>query len=356
MAHSSTRDRLSAGASFSGHERNHLFLKQADQRYIDASGLSRLDDSADGRAFSMLDFDRDGWQDFVVVNANSPRTQLFHNQIGRSRQGAVVAVRLVGGNDIAKPTTEWSSRDGAGAKIRTQVGDHTLLRESRLGEGMAGQNSATLIIGLGENDSASRLEVEWPSGRRSVINAIEANRLVTVFENPEHSLDGSGFELEEYAVTADEREWLPSDERRLPRRKLEIAELPGASEGGTLKMFVTMATWCIPCRAEVPLLRELRDRFSVDELEMYAAPVDERDSTEMLAQWMEDTDPPYEMLDGWDREWIRTVEETISDELRAANIPALLITNTQGEILAVQWKPPTSSQIEQLLRMSAVNP
>jgi len=71
---------IEEGVSFSGHERNHLFLNRGD-RFVEASAISGLDDIADSRAFGILDFDRDGWSDFAVVNANSPLFELFRNEI-----------------------------------------------------------------------------------------------------------------------------------------------------------------------------------------------------------------------------------------------------------------------------------
>ena len=110
--------RLAQGASFSGAERNHLFLNRGDGSFTELSGVSGVDHPGDGRAFAVLDFDRDGWLDFAVVNANTPRFQLFRNRIGDLPGGgpsSMVALRLVGGNATAESDPEWSNRDGYGA-------------------------------------------------------------------------------------------------------------------------------------------------------------------------------------------------------------------------------------------------
>ena len=93
-------ERLVSGASFSGHERNHVFLNQGRADYVEVSGVSGLDHPGDSRAFAILDYDRDGWQDLALVSANAPMFQLYRNQMGE-RAGAVggmVAVRFEGGN------------------------------------------------------------------------------------------------------------------------------------------------------------------------------------------------------------------------------------------------------------------
>ena len=68
-------------SSQSGNERNHLFMNQKDHELKDVSLISGLDSIADGRANAIWDFDRDGFQDIVLVNANNPLLQLFHNQL-----------------------------------------------------------------------------------------------------------------------------------------------------------------------------------------------------------------------------------------------------------------------------------
>ena len=129
----------------SGSERNNLFLSREAREFVDLSGLSGVDDPADGRSLAIFDYDRDGWLDFAVVNANTPLLQIFRNQIGgRSGvQGEVLAVRFEGGNRTAKPAEGLAPRDGYGALVEVVLGEDRLVREHRAGEGFAAQNSAT---------------------------------------------------------------------------------------------------------------------------------------------------------------------------------------------------------------------
>ncbi len=132
-------ERFLSGASFSGHERNHVFLNQGGEDYVEVSGVSGLDHPGDSRAFAVLDYDRDGWSDLAVVNSNAPLFQLYRNQMGE-REGAtggMIAVRFEGGNRSSDANDQWSARDGYGARVLTEIGDRTLLREHRAGEGLA---------------------------------------------------------------------------------------------------------------------------------------------------------------------------------------------------------------------------
>ena len=54
-------------------ERNHFFLNMGSgKEFVDISALAGTDSASDGRSFALFDYDRDGWQDIVVVNANQP--------------------------------------------------------------------------------------------------------------------------------------------------------------------------------------------------------------------------------------------------------------------------------------------
>lgn len=174
------RESLYQGSSFSGHERDHLWLQGADGRLVELSGVSGLDHEGDGRAWARLDVDGDGAPDIVTVSANTPALQLFENRVpgvGRS-----IGIRLEGGNGTAAAAPGWSARDAYGARVVVTVGDRVLHRELRAGEGMAGQSSKTLRIGLGDAAQADRVEVRWPSGRTSVLEGVAAGETVLVRE------------------------------------------------------------------------------------------------------------------------------------------------------------------------------
>lgn len=187
--------RLDAGASLSGYQRNRLFLNVEGRSFLDVSGLSAADSPADGRAFATLDFDRDGRIDLAVINANEPLCELFAN---RSKAGHFLALRFVGGNDRAAPTSAWSVRDGYGVQVEVEVGGRTLLREHRAGEGFSAQNSATLIVGLGAHLRVDAVRVRWPSGRMQRITDVAAGALLTAYENPRHSPTGGAFVVVPY--------------------------------------------------------------------------------------------------------------------------------------------------------------
>ena len=180
---------VTRGASWSGHERNHYWKNMEGKDFLEMSGISHADVSWDSRSFSLFDFDHDGFQDFVMVNANRPFVQLFRNRFGEllpdGKRGGAIYLRLEGGNHGPDPDPDWSNRDGIGARVLVDLGDRTLLREYRCGEGLGAQNSATLHIGIGQAEQVQGLRILWPSGRETEIPAVPAGRLVTVRERSE---------------------------------------------------------------------------------------------------------------------------------------------------------------------------
>ena len=161
---------IARGASLSGHERNRTFMLSRTAgvlRYVDVSPVTGLDTVADGRAFAWLDFDHDGHRDVVLTNANEPRVQLFRNQIGAPH--GVLALRFVGAKTTSEPGGA-SNRDAIGARVEVVVGGRARVFELRAGEGLAAQNSAELLIGLGTATSVEAIEVTWPGGRRTTVS------------------------------------------------------------------------------------------------------------------------------------------------------------------------------------------
>jgi hypothetical protein len=197
--------RIRGGASFSGNERDSVYFNQGGKDFVSISGITGLDDPGDGRSFAILDYDRDGWPDIVVASVTAPTLQLYRNQMGDKssagvRKNQMVAVRFVGGNHRAAPSKEWSNRDGYGAVLTVDLDGMTFAREHRAGEGLAAQNSATMLIGIGERRVAKSLTVRWPSGKTQDIGKVSANTLVTVYENPAHSPTGSAVVAKPYKV------------------------------------------------------------------------------------------------------------------------------------------------------------
>ncbi len=151
--------------SYSGYERNKFYLNVSGETFADLSGVSGADDIADSRTWAALDYDQDGWTDIALVNANAPLLSLYRNTIGEINKSNHIKVLLVGGAAGKDPGKGLSNRDGVGAVVEVMSGQRLIKRVRNLGEGYAAQNSATMTIGIGSEDTVQSVKVRWPSGK-----------------------------------------------------------------------------------------------------------------------------------------------------------------------------------------------
>ena len=356
------RRSLASGIPWSGNERNHLFFGGVpDARFEDYSGISGIDDPGDGRGYATLDYDRDGRVDIALGNAGKPRLRLLRNGIGDriGRDNGFIAVRLVGGNHKASRSHRWSARDGYGAAVSLDLGGTRVFREHQPKGGFSGQNSNTMILGVGDRYGVDEMEIRWLSGKKQTFRDLPARKLVTVYENPKQSPTGEALVVEDYlAEPAALRAKVESSDfwktRHLPKptraSKLEISHKGDLLNSKTpLTLIATMATWCVACVEEMPEFNSLRQAFSPQDLAMHAVPVDAEDSAEMLAAWSAKHKPPYEIVVGIERSEVDRVNEVTLAELRTEAVPATFIVDASGRVLLARWGVPTISAIKKFL-------
>ncbi len=342
------------GVSFSGNERNNLFLNLAANSFEDISGVSGIDHPADGRAMGLIDYDRDGWLDLAIVNANSPMLQLYRNGIEKLvGPRPILAVRLRGGNRSASPSDEFGPRDGYGAIVEVDIGGARLMREHRAGEGFAAQNSATLLMGLGPGVEGGKITVRWPSGRSQELANAPADSLVTVFEDASESPDGSGFSLEPYhrsGLAAKAAKTANAMRNDPPTPRIELASRNGrGNTSARVKLVTTMATWCTACKGELPQIKRLRAEFDAEDLEILGVPVDEDDDRADLERYVEKYSPAYQMLLDLNDDQVAAVKKIVIDALRIDALPAAILTDGDGNVLRTMWQIPSVSDVRDAL-------
>jgi thiol-disulfide isomerase/thioredoxin len=342
-----------AGASLSGGERDHLFLSDRGAQFTDIAGVAGLDDPADGRAFGILDYDRDGWLDLAVVNSNAPMLELFRNQIGchsatarPSARGRMIALRFVGGNHTAQPATSGSARDGFGAKVTVDLGGLTILRENRAGEGFAAQNSATMRIGIGAREVAPSVTVRWPTGHKQMVADVPEGTLLTVYENPAQSPTGEAFVREDYVKASPARDTAVARPPVRPRLPLAVGAADKASD---LRVFTTMATWCTACKGEMPQFRRLRAAFGPRDVGLFGVPIDPSEGPTQIKAWGAANRPAYGLLMGLSETQVASVKSLVLDQMKLDAVPASIVTDAAGNVLLTQWGPPSISKLRELL-------
>ncbi len=122
-----------------------------------------------GRAVARIDWNRDGREDFLVGNLDSPAALLTNHTVG---EGKFLAIQLIG-------TT--SAREAIGATVEVRLGARTLSRQLVAGDGYQASNERQLVFGVGAADAVD-ITVRWPSGRSDVFERVPTSAFWTAVE------------------------------------------------------------------------------------------------------------------------------------------------------------------------------
>jgi hypothetical protein len=128
----------------------------------------KLDSTVGGRGMSMADLDGDGDLDIVVNNLRAP-AMLFEN-------------RVCGGDglevDLAWPNSGNTRALGAVLALQTSAGIYT--RDVRAGSGYLSGDPARIHFGIPRGATLQRLDIRWPDGALSAVEAPQPHTLLTV--------------------------------------------------------------------------------------------------------------------------------------------------------------------------------
>jgi len=336
-------EELREGSSQSGGERDHVFLSRAGEQFADVSFVSGADHPGDARSAAVWDYDRDGRPDLALANASAPLLAIFHNEISPDAPPNVLALRFVGANHTAEARPGLSARDAYGAEVTVALGDLTLTREHHAGEQLGGQNSATMLIGLGAHPRAARVSVRFPSGKVQALDDVTAGLLLTVYEDPAEAPAREAFVREPYAREAR----VPAAQEGRP--VLAIRDLEASGPRARITLYVTMATWCPACTREITQERTLRAAFAPEALAMLGVPIDEAEGPAVLATYVEALRPAYRLLTGVTAEERAAVKRQVTTALRVDALPSSIAVDPAGRVLATFRAVPSVSEIRALL-------
>jgi hypothetical protein len=123
-----------------------------------------------GRGSAYADIDGDGDLD-VLVTVNGGPARLFRNDGGNKNHW--IRLRLKG---------RTSNRDGIGAKVVLQAGDHEDRRQHFPAKGYLSSVEFPLTFGLGRAERADAVTITWPSGQKTELKDLKAGKLYVVDE------------------------------------------------------------------------------------------------------------------------------------------------------------------------------
>jgi enediyne biosynthesis protein E4 len=164
-ANSHANDRVSDSSGWN--LANSLWVNDGHGRFRDATaeaGLAGVE--AGHRGCGVADFDSDGRLDIVVLVLGT-NAELWHNETATS--GRWLTAKLIGTK---------SNRDGIGARVT--IGQQ--VRTMTTAIGYASSSHAGLPFGLGTATDPVRIEIQWPSGIRQVVEGVNTNRVIEIKE------------------------------------------------------------------------------------------------------------------------------------------------------------------------------
>jgi hypothetical protein len=125
------------------------------------------------RSAAVFDLDNDGDLDIVTNEFNAP-PQILISDLGQRKKLHFVNVALTG---------LVSNRQGLGATVKVFAGKKVFTKYNDGKSGYLSQSDLPLYFGLGDATKVDRIEVLWPSGKKSILDkAIPLNRKISISE------------------------------------------------------------------------------------------------------------------------------------------------------------------------------
>ncbi len=330
------------GFSFSGYERDLLALNLGSGKFLDISGVSGIDSITDGRGSVVADFDNDGDSDVFLRAMHGTAHLLFRNNVGNSN--GFLRIALEG---------RESGRDAFGAVVRVKTSLGTLTKMKSGGSGFLSQNDPRLLFGMGKHGRADWIEVKWPSGRTQRFDGPAANTSWSIVEGASklrRVTERVGTFPDPF--TEEESRW----HSVRVRKGQMFPALPVILTGGKSGTFYSLlepgrrtlvnlwATWCIPCRKEMPELERIHSESGEDGWRVIGISVDDPSTRDRVPKFIEEIGVTYPVAVA-EAGFIKKFYTTDS-----VAVPISVLLDAEGNIteLLPGWTPETRARLEAL--------
>jgi thiol-disulfide isomerase/thioredoxin len=332
------------GFSFSGYERDPLYLNLSGKKFTDISGVSGIDSITDGRAGVFADFDNDGDLDVFSTTIQNQAHLLFRNNVGQDSN--YLRIVMEGGEKIG--------RDAFGSVVRVKTSAGILTKIKSGGSGFISQHDPRLLFGLGKDSKAEWIEVTWANGKveRFEAEALAGSTLLL--------REGAGKARMISVAKANLPNPLTKAEMFARNLKISIGKpLPnfavktmnGLSSSlqkqlkpGRNTLINIWATWCIPCAKEMPELEKMRVPLAARNIDIIGINVDTETSAD-IRKYIAEKRVKYPILLGG----VPVIEQLYAtDEL---SVPLSILVDEKGIVrdLIPGWSAETQRKLAQLI-------
>ncbi len=332
------------GFSFSGYERDPLYINSEGKKFTDISGVSGIDSITDGRAGVFADFDNDGDLDVFSTTIQNQSHLLFRNNVGQDNNYLRV---------ILEGDGKTVSRDAFGSVVRVKTSAGILTKIKAGGSGFISQNDPRLLFGLSKDTKAETVEVTWSSGqierfsgdamKNSTLILKQGAGKIETITLAKANLPDPLTKAEIFAQNLKIKIGAPLPDFAVKTLSGTTSSMRQNFKAGRQTLVNIWATWCIPCAKEMPELEALRGRLAANNIDLIGLNVDaEKDAN--IKDYIAGKRVTYPVLVGG----VTAVENIYAtDEL---SVPLTILVDEKGIVtdLIPGWSAETQSKFRSL--------
>jgi thiol-disulfide isomerase/thioredoxin len=331
------------GFSFSGYERDPLYLNLGTKKFVDISGVSGIDSITDGRGGVFADFDNDGDLDVFSTTIQNQAHLLFRNNVGQDNN--FLRVRLEG---------DRSGRDAFGAVVRVKTSAGILTKIKSGGSGFISQHDPRLLFGLGKDRKAEWIEVTWSNGKAerfegdssagSTLLLKEGTGKTQIVSLGKTKLPNPLTKAETFARSLKISIGKPLPDFALKTINGAATSVRKQFKPGRRTIINIWATWCVPCAKEMPELEKMRSPLSARGVDIIGVNVDTEKGAN-IKKYVAEKRVSYPILLGG----VPAIEQLYAtDEL---SVPLSILVDEKGVVrdLIPGWSAETQRKFAQLI-------